>query len=139
LQKVLDKRLSVSSETTDKNFFSDYFSQIISEWKQGQPTDDAQWYSGLLYQKKTTIADYFPQNSLLIVDDFARIMETNREFEEEEGEWQTQKIAELRVFSEQSFGKDIQKTLDRKSTRLNSSHVSISYAVFCLKKKKNRE
>src|SRR5689334_23847554 len=27
--------------------------------------------------------------------------------------------------------------LDRKSTRLNSSHSSISYAVFCLKKKKN--
>src|SRR5699024_11744022 len=27
-------------------------------------------------------------------------------------------------------------TRDRKSTRLNSSHVSISYAVFCLKKKK---
>src|SRR3712207_7565523 len=26
--------------------------------------------------------------------------------------------------------------LDRKSTRLNSSHVNISYAVFCLKKKK---
>src|SRR5699024_12879003 len=29
--------------------------------------------------------------------------------------------------------------LDRKSTRLNSSHVSISYAVFCLKKKKHTE
>src|SRR5207249_6896114 len=28
------------------------------------------------------------------------------------------------------------RDLDRKSTRLNSSHVSISYAVFCLKKKK---
>src|SRR5439155_13479849 len=28
------------------------------------------------------------------------------------------------------------KTRDRKSTRLNSSHVAISYAVFCLKKKK---
>src|SRR5215208_7280881 len=27
-------------------------------------------------------------------------------------------------------------TTDRKSTRLNSSHVAISYAVFCLKKKK---
>src|SRR3712207_7662399 len=27
---------------------------------------------------------------------------------------------------------------DRKSTRLNSSHANISYAVFCLKKKKNR-
>src|SRR5690242_21376255 len=30
-----------------------------------------------------------------------------------------------------------QAGLDRKSTRLNSSHMSISYAVFCLKKKKN--
>src|SRR5689334_23823495 len=29
-----------------------------------------------------------------------------------------------------------EKALDRKSTRLNSSHSSISYAVFCLKKKK---
>src|SRR5690625_6066752 len=28
---------------------------------------------------------------------------------------------------------------DRKSTRLNSSHVAISYAVFCLKKKKNKQ
>src|SRR5690349_24219706 len=28
---------------------------------------------------------------------------------------------------------------DRKSTRLNSSHVEISYAVFCLKKKKNNQ
>src|SRR4051812_50206291 len=32
-----------------------------------------------------------------------------------------------------SIGKDL---ADRKSTRLNSSHMSISYAVFCLKKKK---
>src|SRR5690606_163465 len=29
--------------------------------------------------------------------------------------------------------------VDRKSTRLNSSHVKISYAVFCLKKKKNNK
>src|SRR5437867_13397858 len=30
-------------------------------------------------------------------------------------------------------------TTDRKSTRLNSSHRTISYAVFCLKKKKNKK
>src|SRR3712207_8795225 len=29
----------------------------------------------------------------------------------------------------------VQRVLDRKSTRLNSSHANISYAVFCLKKK----
>src|SRR5438876_7244517 len=38
---------------------------------------------------------------------------------------------DFRIFS----GEDLQ---DRKSTRLNSSHPSISYAVFCLKKKKTK-
>src|SRR5438874_9647190 len=33
-------------------------------------------------------------------------------------------------------GKMRKRFIDRKSTRLNSSHVEISYAVFCLKKKK---
>src|SRR5437773_8989462 len=32
-----------------------------------------------------------------------------------------------------------QERVDRKSTRLNSSHITISYAVFCLKKKKNKQ
>src|SRR5436309_7552600 len=35
--------------------------------------------------------------------------------------------------------RDVPKDRDRKSTRLNSSHVKISYAVFCLKKKKRDE
>src|SRR5690625_6639862 len=39
-------------------------------------------------------------------------------------------VAELRGRLSQQFRED------RKSTRLNSSHVAISYAVFCLKKKK---
>src|SRR5690606_40518764 len=33
-------------------------------------------------------------------------------------------------------GQRVRREADRKSTRLNSSHVKISYAVFCLKKKK---
>src|SRR5437899_9114871 len=35
-------------------------------------------------------------------------------------------------------GKVTEKQEDRKSTRLNSSHLGISYAVFCLKKKKQK-
>src|SRR5688572_32734088 len=47
---------------------------------------------------------------------------------------ESQKKAE----KEQKAGPDIIKKIeaDRKSTRLNSSHSQISYAVFCLKKKK---
>src|SRR5699024_12086243 len=38
-------------------------------------------------------------------------------------------------FNNTFYAPPLHPTLDRKSTRLNSSHVSISYAVFCLKKK----
>src|SRR5690606_40226872 len=38
-----------------------------------------------------------------------------------------------------AFEQALRNRLDRKSTRLNSSHVKISYAVFCLKKKKTAQ
>src|SRR5439155_26106935 len=40
------------------------------------------------------------------------------------------------VFESDIWRPALEKYADRKSTRLNSSHVAISYAVFCLKKKK---
>src|SRR5690606_4157471 len=43
-------------------------------------------------------------------------------------------VAKLEAIRDQQ-----QEQLDRKSTRLNSSHVKISYAVFCLKKKKKNK
>src|SRR5256886_7346332 len=42
-----------------------------------------------------------------------------------------------RVGQKEERDRGCQRPQDRKSTRLNSSHSQISYAVFCLKKKKN--
>src|SRR5437763_8486300 len=44
-----------------------------------------------------------------------------------------------RASFEHSLACRLEKTVDRKSTRLNSSHRCISYAVFCLKKKKKKK
>src|SRR5690242_21213031 len=40
----------------------------------------------------------------------------------------------LSPYESQLYNEQVRSSLDRKSTRLNSSHMSISYAVFCLKK-----
>src|SRR5690625_3399771 len=45
-------------------------------------------------------------------------------------------VIDPNTFSENGTAAITNITLDRKSTRLNSSHVAISYAVFCLKKKR---
>src|SRR5256885_11602435 len=48
------------------------------------------------------------------------------------------KPARSMLYTGRSVVKDLpRKSSDRKSTRLNSSHLVISYAVFCLKKKKH--
>src|SRR5699024_11996068 len=48
------------------------------------------------------------------------------------------RVADLENYEQVSKGQ-APTSADRKSTRLNSSHVSISYAVFCLKKKNDKE
>src|SRR5437773_6900447 len=40
---------------------------------------------------------------------------------------------------ERAQARRFRSRIDRKSTRLNSSHITISYAVFCLKKKKKKK
>src|SRR3712207_9140308 len=49
----------------------------------------------------------------------------------------TYRITRLGLWNARAAGHTAEDMLDRKSTRLNSSHANISYAVFCLKKKKN--
>src|SRR5690554_7458614 len=51
---------------------------------------------------------------------------------------QTEPVQRLSSDASVSLSRMGGRGLDRKSTRLNSSHVRISYAVFCLKKKKKR-
>src|SRR2546427_9148034 len=52
---------------------------------------------------------------------------------------QAQPMPQARGLAQQEGGQQQRDEGDRKITRLNSSHSQISYAVFCLKKKKNED
>src|SRR5258707_9035067 len=59
------------------------------------------------------------------------------------GKTETDKIGQnwhvtVGLLKTQTIGMAYMQNVDRKSTRLNSSHANISYAVFCLKKKKHQ-
>src|SRR5690606_41592324 len=54
------------------------------------------------------------------------------------GAWRGRAEVDGSVVLRDDLGADAPPGQDRKSTRLNSSHVKISYAVFCLKKKKKQ-
>src|SRR2546430_10131403 len=58
--------------------------------------------------------------------------------EQDVAEARDREVAPLREDGADERDEPFPKGVDRKSTRLNSSHSQISYAVFCLKKKKNK-
>src|SRR5699024_11464985 len=77
-------------------------------------------YENIMKQKETLIMDAHP----LLANQYVDLSE---------------KITKLEsTFQKYSEANKFERLIDRKSTRLNSSHVSISYAVFCLKKKRQQ-
>src|SRR5690606_41627905 len=83
----------------------------------------------------------FPYTTLFRSPLGGRVGEPEREVGYEEGRL-AEPLGELRGLECRALREDlgvgpVAHSRDRKSTRLNSSHVKISYAVFCLKKKKH--
>src|SRR5690554_7471109 len=107
---------------------------IADKWKGGtlilEPKDKS------LASKEIPIDTFF--HKIVMLRDRLRVMEqkinSNKELS-------AQDKVDLQQYITRSYGSlTTFNILDRKSTRLNSSHVRISYAVFCLKKKrKNKE
>src|SRR2546429_980997 len=79
----------------------------------------------------------FPYTTLFRSKDGAAELRTNLEAEAKAGGVDLRFIPQ--ILNKLLRLDDLRDESDRKSTRLNSSHGYISYAVFCLKKKRTRE
>src|SRR2546422_3705234 len=85
-----------------------------------------QWYSAAVHKLSNAVGDSDAEKGAL--------SQNQAHFVNLDGKVQVKKVNSV-----QWVNVDYHTTLDRKSTRLNSSHGYISYAVFCLKKKKNKK
>src|SRR5437899_8790557 len=81
-------------------------------------------YTTLFRSLATEAADYLVRKGIPFRQAHDLVGKVLREAEKQNVPWTALPLGTL-------------ERIDRKSTRLNSSHLGISYAVFCLKKKKN--
>src|SRR5690606_9271809 len=111
------KPLPVIENATDQMFYdyvtSDIYLEIVNSLKEFQSLGNLP--NNIDFETSTQILTWI--ESHLDLTDFQSI---------EDARTRWQQIVELQ---------QTERSQDRKSTRLNSSHVKISYAVFCLKKK----
>src|SRR3712207_8854833 len=78
-----------------------------------------------------------PRSTLFPYTTLFRSAANTRELARDAAELVEVEYEPLEVIVDPERASDPDAPQDRKSTRLNSSHANISYAVFCLKKKKN--
>src|SRR3712207_8062904 len=83
----------------------------------------------------------FPYTTLFRSSEFLKLMREKRAVVELDNKLANRSVNEGFSGGEKKRNEIFQMAMleDRKSTRLNSSHANISYAVFCLKKKKKKK
>ncbi|MGO3197881.1 transcription-repair coupling factor [Vagococcus salmoninarum] len=118
LRDALDKHLAVLKEPADKELLSNYFDALIGEWQSGNPTEDARFYLDYLYDSKTSLFNYLTAQDFIIMDDYPRMLEAEKEMQREEGEWLTLKLQDLRAFPEQELGGDVRSLVKKTESSL---------------------
>src|SRR5690625_685755 len=125
LEKQLKQALHKMSSSEAKVQLKEAIEEDIALLEEAELFQEMYKYSKLFYDEPNSSLDYFTEDSLIVFDDFNRVQEAATTLYTEESE-----VIEVLLEERQLL-----PNRDRKSTRLNSSHVAISYAVFCLKKK----
>ncbi|WP_370659256.1 transcription-repair coupling factor [Vagococcus jeotgali] len=97
----------------EKDHLQAYRDYTISQWQAGERTDDLPQYMDLFYQDKHFITDYLSERDILLIDDYSRMMESERELLREEGEWLTGKLVENQILADLTLGGDFRQILKK--------------------------
>lgn len=92
LEAALAKTLSKVGDPEVRGLLGDRIGADIEALKQHGSFQNMAKYTALFYKKDTTIADYLPQNALIILDEISRIQEMTEQLDREEAEWQVEML-----------------------------------------------
>ncbi|SKA04670.1 transcription-repair coupling factor (superfamily II helicase) [Pilibacter termitis] len=120
--EMLEEALSKKVGKDDKEL-THYFDKLLTSWRGGQASEFSAQYTDFLYQEKFTLFDYIGLDDLIFIDDYARILEMNRQILLDEGTWQTMKLEEGKVVSSQVFGADFPVLL--KNAKQSQTYFSL--------------
>lgn len=123
LEKLAAEKLEKMAPGEDKERISAHFSYLVEEWAQGHPTEEVKMYTDLLYEDKFFLTDYLGADDFILVDDYSRQVESERELLREEAEWVTLKLEEGIYFEEHELGGDFRSIL--KGAKQSKTYFSL--------------
>ena len=91
---LLEQQLAKISDRQVKEKLREEIGHEIDLLRQNQYFSGLYKYIALLYPERSTLLDYMPEDALLVIDEPARLTETARQLERDEGEWMTNLLEE---------------------------------------------
>jgi transcription-repair coupling factor (superfamily II helicase) len=96
----LAKSLKKMKNEQQKELLIENIQYDVERLRSGQLSQDMFKYSSLFYDKATSLLDYFPNDSIVVLDEISRIHETYDQLDREEAEWYTNLLEEGKIFQD---------------------------------------
>lgn len=103
--------IKLANDDQDERQIKNYFGEILRPLDEGHVSAEMLTYSDVLYPQAATLLDYLPQDGNVIVDDYSRIREANKDLEADENSWLYEKISYHQRSKKVQLGHDAAKLL----------------------------
>ncbi|MBC2296816.1 transcription-repair coupling factor [Listeria welshimeri] len=112
LEKKMMLTLNELKENEDKQALVENLEEDLEMLRSGTKPDMFFKYIGLAYPDPASLFDYLPKNTAILLDEFARILETEESLEREEAEWQTETLSRMETVRDVQVSHSFKKLLD---------------------------
>lgn len=92
MQKEAQTLSKLAKDDEDARQIENHFRPLLEDLKDGHLSNGMLTYSDIVYQEPANLLDYLPADGSLVIDDYSRIKETNKDLAASEEEWQQERI-----------------------------------------------
>ena len=120
-KKLTKEQKKLSDEDSEQ--LTNSITPLIESLTKGDVSAELRLFANDFFGK-TNLLDYLGDNGLLLIDDYPRLRDTNKQLETDEANWIVDKLSAHQIFSDQQFGLHFQDVLKR------DCHAEVFFALF---------
>ncbi|MBF0780138.1 MULTISPECIES: transcription-repair coupling factor [unclassified Granulicatella] len=115
--KAKEKALKKMTDLQLKDQLTVFFDDFIQRLALQELPENPAMYTELLYKEEYTVVDYLHHNGLIVLDEYARLIEQEKHSVQEEAQWIVQKVQEAVILPTQRLNVDFKAVLKRNTNR----------------------
>lgn len=111
LEKTLSRKIPLIKNETLQQSTQTFFEHLLSRWNDKEYSEQTKLYTNIFYKTQTTLLDYLNESAIVVIDEYARLLEQEKTAEEEEVLWQVHQMEQAILLPDQQLKKSFKEQL----------------------------